>query len=347
MDVLLHIGQWKTGTSYLQTVFSGNTETLKRHNILYPSCRKEKRNAERGLHVKPNVMSDTEVVKLTKYWLRRKDRPQNLFFSQENLFGLLTYDDSLLRELSALGVNVKILCFTRCPVELLQSCYAQVVKALGYSGTFEEYVKALNYTMPLGHELDRLINSCDSLSIDISLYNYSQRKKETLSLAESFMQLEGGTLKKPQKIKTFNRTLTPDELLISRMFNKYFGKESKKFFTMPLMNLTEIRAEKVIPKTDILEKYIRNINEEVEFFNKKYGQRFDQFERVNIENVSGTEMPEKCTLSPQQVDAIALAMSSQLKIKRMKFLKRVKNSFARQKPVFKLPKQHPFSQFDI
>ena len=343
MDVLLHIGQGKTGTSFMQAAFAFNAKQLAEQGVIYPFGKSQQKAAQKGALAQPNVMTLDEIIAQTKRFKNRTDITRVLF-SNENLYGVLSYDQTLLHQLKSLGVKVKVLVFTRCPMESLQSYYAQKVKAAGYAGTFKDYLRAIDYSMPLSTELDTLISACDRLDIDVNLYNYSHRKNDLLQLSEQFMGVPEGTLAKPERLADYNRSLAPDEVLLAQVFNKYYGKATNQFLTTPLRDLTDIKAEKVLPHRDDLERYIRNINREIAAYNAKYQNRFDTYDVIDIDKVKGIEMPQVCTLTIAQLECVAEAMSKVLVPRKKSWIKRLKALRIGKFKNLQLPKENPQSK---
>ena len=120
--------------------------------------------------------------------------------------------------------------------------------------------------------------------------------------------------------------------LLTRSFNKVLGKKSSKFVAVPLYkNLPEIKAQKIKPEKQTLEKFITNMNNDIESFNKKFGQRFDAYDLLNANDVEGVESPECATLRPEQLEVVASAVAKHFQMQ--KFPRNLKH--------FKLKKLKP------
>ena len=330
MKVIIHLGHHKTGSTYLQHCFVGKNEELAKNGVIYPKPH------NRYLH---NVDSWQSILKTVKKYKNKEFyRDKTLLFSCEVLYEFLAYKTKSLNDLSNLGVNVELIVFSRCPMEYLQSIYGQIVKSPGFSGSIEDFLQENNNKIDVVENMAKIVDAADSLHMPVHIYNYSKRKKDLLSLVENHLDVPEGTLRPEQDNMVINRSLTPDEVLFARSFNKFLGKKAPKFVSAPLVtNLPNIRAQKIKPEKQVIEEFIMSMNRDIDNFNKKYGHRFDAYDRLNANDVEGVESPECATLSPQQLEVVASAVANHLQMQKFPHsvkqfkLKKLKPKFLRAK----------------
>lgn len=145
IDVVLHIGSGKTGTSTIQRVLRRNTDALRGAGYLYPRAPGLPRHTQLGLYVRP----DDELVKHPD-WLRddyddpttfrrqlrrsldrevSRKAPSGLVFSDEGLFSAGDRAIARMRELlGQYGGEVRLVVYLRRQDDHLISRYQQVVK---------------------------------------------------------------------------------------------------------------------------------------------------------------------------------------------------------------------------
>ncbi|PWN01781.1 hypothetical protein DJ010_17280 [Nocardioides silvaticus] len=145
VDVVLHIGSGKTGTSTIQRVLRRNGDALREVGLLYPRTPGRARHTQLGLFVRPDDervghrdwligdYGDPEEFRRT--FRRRLDREiarsgaEGVVFSDEGLF---TAGERAIartaRFLSRLGGQVRLVVYLRRQDDHLVSRYQQVVK---------------------------------------------------------------------------------------------------------------------------------------------------------------------------------------------------------------------------
>jgi hypothetical protein len=170
MDLFLHIGPHKTGTTAIQTCFAENRSALRRQGILYPKCNwaypaqhrlafamKDKVNPVDG--TRPDF--ETELAALCS--TLAKARQPRAVVSSEEFFA--APKERIAAFHAALPVqNVTILAYPRSPDRFLVSCYNQKIKQVG-NGFAAPIARFLKEPHKIAPEIDYL--ACISAWADV------------------------------------------------------------------------------------------------------------------------------------------------------------------------------------
>ena len=159
MELTIHIGSHKTGTTALQVAFAKASAALKREGLLYPKTQWRQTAHHRlafalkGKSVprgdQPDL--DGEIAKLMSA-LNAFHGGQALISSEE----FFTCKEDALHALkTALGMPVRVVCFLRRPDTFLVSCYNQKIKQPG-NGFFPPIAKFLKNPRAIAPEMDYL-----------------------------------------------------------------------------------------------------------------------------------------------------------------------------------------------
>lgn len=159
MELTIHIGSHKTGTTALQAAFAKASGALKREGVLYPKTHWRQTAHHRlafalkGKTIPRGDQPDlaTETGKLIS--ALNAFGGQRALISSEEFF---TCPEDALRNLkAALGIPVRIVCFLRRPDTFLVSCYNQKVKQPG-NGFSLPIAKFLKNPRAIAPEMDYL-----------------------------------------------------------------------------------------------------------------------------------------------------------------------------------------------
>lgn len=146
IDVILHIGRHKTGTSSLQVFLDRNTELLNEHGYIYPRMI-YRGNAHHplGESLKRSItdrMSVPEIRELTHHYRRKIVRRflhkrKKLIFSSESFQNC---DPKVIRQVfNSERFNVKVICYFRDQVSYYCSAYNQKVHANIFSADVADF----------------------------------------------------------------------------------------------------------------------------------------------------------------------------------------------------------------
>lgn len=137
MELFLHIGPHKTGTTAIQTTFADNVTALRRQGVLYPKCNwsypaqhqlafamKDKVNPATGK--RPNFTAELEALCRAL----EKSRLPRAFISSEEFFAAPPARIKTLKDTLPVA-STTILAFPRRPDAFLISCHNQKTKQVG------------------------------------------------------------------------------------------------------------------------------------------------------------------------------------------------------------------------
>ena len=162
LDLVLHIGSGKTGTSSLQRWLRHNRDVLARHGVLFPSSLGPRRHVWFGLFIRP----DEDLVDARPYRAQGYPSPQEfrrgvqqqlfteinrtapaqVLISDEALYGSNLGSLERLRAFTDRHVRrLRLVCYLRRQDDHLVSRYQQVVK-VGEVRTLGEYAAQLGHT---------------------------------------------------------------------------------------------------------------------------------------------------------------------------------------------------------
>ena len=162
LELVLHIGSGKTGTSSIQRLLRRNRRLLRQHGVLFPSSPGPRRHVRFGL----NFKTDDELVETRPYRAQghrspeafretfrtelfaeiEQARPSTVLISDEALYG--SDDESLSRLRSftdAYAARLRLVCYLRRQDDHLVSRYQQVVKT-GETRTLAERTAEFEHT---------------------------------------------------------------------------------------------------------------------------------------------------------------------------------------------------------
>jgi hypothetical protein len=232
--LVLHIGHGKTGTSFLQSLLSLNTETLKSNGIHYPEH--PSLNAAR----QGRISSGNGSLILTKDF--ELDPNLTTLLSNENLFHDLAIDDNLNRLVLDRNCHLEVICYTRNVFEMLISTWGQMVKRGGYTKSFEEYLSSRD---PHHQKLLWWLDAADKYGFKLTIRNYSNYK--TTIADRFFRDIFGNDDVSFIPVKPLNeivnRSLTLTEYEIQRMSNLYIANSSQFISDVLVNELPLIKAE--------------------------------------------------------------------------------------------------------
>lgn len=221
MGALLHIGHGKTGSSFIQAFLAKNAGLLSDLGFSYPDSG-ERDFAQRGWisSGNGNLMMDLNYA-----------IDENAIFSSEIIFRSipsLPNPQEFLRRINP----TSILVFTRDLHPHSWSSYGQSIKRKKLTLDYLEFIRE-----QYGWHLDALlwwIETCGDLEIDLKVWNYSRRKSSLVSdfLQEFLLTKDPNVLSRFQFVsQEVNRSLSPGELELQRIFNRYDNPPGHEFLS--------------------------------------------------------------------------------------------------------------------
>lgn len=185
MKLVLHVGLHKTGTSYLQSIFTSNKRVLADNNILYPPTPGDAHHKLAALY-KARKFYDAKSL-LDSYVKEAEERNCHTIFLSSEVFSELE-DYKPIKEGFSCFKDVKVIIFLREPLSLYLSAFNQLVREPGvrrkkkiqegnvYNLDFRERVQLWKSAFPEG---------------EIEIYNYDAEKKREGGLKTSFLDSLG------------------------------------------------------------------------------------------------------------------------------------------------------------
>ena len=241
MQLYLHVGHGKTGSSFLQSWWTLNRSELWQVSRLhYPAGAADQRARAGAFSMGNGALLDQALQardrprQQRRFWsdllrpmlLSGGATPKGVLFSAERWTRLLpTQLEALLRLADAGGVEqIQIWLLVRDPLDHALSVYGQMVKRHGYSGGLDTWLATYNFPEALLNFLEVFQAMPDR--VDLHIDHYGRGKQLLLQRMQDWLQLpEGGAWLQPLQSKV-NRSLTADELLLLRWLNRRLGDRS-------------------------------------------------------------------------------------------------------------------------
>lgn len=238
MNLFLHVGYFKTGSSALQSFFALNYELLGQHKCLYPCDESSRTAATQGnlfygngneLYLaaqrEKNENKQGEISRvINKYVSSALAQGANsIVLSSENLFRILAsqsdFSSFLCRVKNTQICHINILLFIRDPFEHAKSWYGECVKWGWTDLSMSSW--AAGYTFP--RDISTILHSADQNNdfVSIVVRNYSICKNSLVDIVFDWLGISLPSLKHRLVMPhhSVNRSLTRFELEICRLLN--------------------------------------------------------------------------------------------------------------------------------
>ncbi|WP_153914057.1 hypothetical protein [Shewanella sp. TC10] len=299
----LHVGQDKTGSSYIQSALVNSLKELHENKLFYPVNRKILLAKEGKISSgNAGLLSNSELVAF-------KDLEDNesILISGEQLFRLIPQDDFLVtlnefKNKYNIG-RVKCLLYIREPMEHLSSAYQQAIKRGGYSGTIEEFAPTYMHTK----KVYNFVKFCnESKDFELKIFNYSKRKNKLIESFEIWLGIKQTTLKTPE-IKTVNRSLTRAELEFQRIVNVKLGKVGSFVSDALCETLPQIKSEKVNVPIDLQKIVLKKLTSFCEYIDR-YSINEGESDTYSMDFIPEEKFTDNYSFSAEQIGVIAEAM---------------------------------------
>ena len=137
MEVVLHIGTNKTGTSAIQSFLHHNPQLLSEHGILYP---RTGRGSDHGHHLLAEVLRDSPE-RAFEYGYQLKKEAQNYSTAILSSEAFRVYPPQPLAAMLQ-GIPTRVIVFLRPHMQFLSSWYREGIKSRNFSFTFPQFVEA-------------------------------------------------------------------------------------------------------------------------------------------------------------------------------------------------------------
>lgn len=248
--LLLHIGQPKTGTSFIQASLRLSRAALAAHGIVYPA-RDDPGEARPEAITSGNAqyLLRDEATFARELAAHRGAAEADHLFSSEHLMNEL----ALLPDLAALPrvagaagfQRVRILLFIRDPIANLSSESQQLIKRGGATETVDAYAELYDKPERIAHLLDRL---AALENVEITVRNYGVCRDRLLDEVADWAGLPAGVLTDPG-VARVNRSMTRAELELQRALNRVVsdGRSRMALSDALCERLPGIRPDVILP----------------------------------------------------------------------------------------------------
>lgn len=241
MQLHLHVGHGKTGSSFLQSWWALNRPGLwQAAQLLYPAGEADQR-AQAGAFSMGNgqlldqvLPASTRPRELRQWWTEllqqqpepREGGPQAVLFSAERWARHLpSQPEALLRVADAGGIGkIRIWLLVRDPLDHAASVYGQMVKRHGFTGSLDDWLAIYDFPRVLLTCLDTFQGQPDRFSLEVD--HYGRQRHRLLERMQAWLQLPVAAEWQQPAQTMVNRSLSSDELLLMRWLNARLGDQA-------------------------------------------------------------------------------------------------------------------------
>ena len=272
--VNLHVGQTKTGSSYLQSVLLNGAETLAENGIFYPSPKNE--SHARAFEVNSGNRRTHQIMRSFDKLV--DDHPdKDLLFSSEFLYREEFYDRKLFRFLVDKGVRIRVLVFIRNPMDKLVSTYQQAMKRANFNGTIDDFVKAEGFDWRDHEKMVDYVAHCEAMGVDLTILDYTRHRDTLAGAIMRWLGMPDDTLEAPDVV--VNRGLSFAEIEAMRVLRSVFGSRSTFRTSDRVVNsIRDLEAAVLYPSHDLFEALLAEFAEVTARFDDRFGERYCRYD---------------------------------------------------------------------
>lgn len=267
--LFIHIGHFKTGSSFLQEVWRLNADVLSAHHIFYPVPKR----IQLGGFGKITSGNGGYALKGKRHLeeiLSTAPQQSSLLLSSEHLYSqILDHKNCGFVKHTAAQFGFKrisFLLFLRDPVELGTSFYDQYVKRSGEKRSIDDFFD----------ESDAVVNPTRSEMVidaitpvaDLHLRNYTKVRKSILPITCDWTGVPFDKLKIPD-IQEVNRSLTCSERELLRSLNMAGAQDTFELANALCEQLPEIQSEKSVPSLSCQRAFMERHQSAIERLNRR------------------------------------------------------------------------------
>ena len=312
-SIIIHIGHGKTGSSFIQSSLDKSRDRLFDHGISYPSSSNQKTVPDSC--IRSGNTHAKELVRTCKEFVTDSAGPiPTLLLSNEILFEDFARNENCFQFLSSLNASVRVILFTRDPLDHAASSYNQLLKRHGYVNSFDEFLGQYDY-FNLMFSFFELANR---FGIAVDFVNYSKIKELILNKFSDLIRVPRNTLRSPD-VEIVNRSLSEVEMHIQRQFNKKYGRDARKFVANPLCEkLPYIKNGFPSLSEKCFSQFQAKMNQKISIFNDKYALNEDQkYNLITDEHYSSflskiNKIPGEFLRTAEQLDVLVDSLHCEL-----------------------------------
>lgn len=302
----LHIGQHKTGTSYLQSVLALSVDALAARGIHYGTDKSTQKAAEGAVSF--GNWSRFKTLLNAPETLHTIAEPC-LLFSSEGFCEYLPEPDFLakLQTLAAQQAidRIEVLLFLRDPVDYAVSYFQQLLKRAGHNKI--DPVAAFDEE-PGPTTARRAIEALDRVpKVSLRVLSYSAERAHVAAHLAEWLGLPLAELTLPIAGKV-NRSMTTSELMLIAAINRAMTHVSGTLADALCNRLPEIEADLLRPPLDAQNAYWDRISPDVFWINDRIApaQAYDRKRDLG----APVPLPGQATFTADQIDVIGQAMAT-------------------------------------
>lgn len=308
----LHIGQHKTGTSYLQSVLALSVEALAAQGIHYGTDNSTKRAAAGAVSF-GNWPSFKALLDAPET-LRDIAAPTVLFSSEgfcENLpdpdflarFQNLAQSDAIQR--------IEVLLYIRDPVDYAVSYFQQLLKRAGHSQLDQG---AVFDAEPGPQTVRAVIEALDGVpKVTLRVLNYSLMRADLRQSFADWLGVGPDILADPP-VATVNRSMTVSELMLIAAVNRHVAQASGALADALCNALPDVEAEHLRPSIADQNAYWDRIARDVDWVNARIpaAQAYDRKRDLAAPVVVPVAVPGQAVFLAGQIEVIAQVLAQAL-----------------------------------
>ncbi len=261
--LLLHIGHTKTGSSYIQSSLELSREALREQGVFYPMPPKGEAEAAR---------SGRTTSGNGGYFAGRAPSPEmprgfsgDVLFSSEVLFDHVDWDRLQTFRTAQGFTEMKVLLFTRDPVEHLESHWQQLVKRANETRGLESALAGYDTPKLARAWIERIEAMPDTT---IRVLNYARHRGDVLGAVADWAGIDRSLLASPP-VGNVNRSLTRAELEFQRLFNGFIEDHGRLVSDRLVDGLPEIPAERAAVDPRTARRIIEAVRSDLEWINAR------------------------------------------------------------------------------
>jgi len=282
MEIILHVGHGKTGTSYIQTALA----LADLDGITYPILDHQVDKARRGKLTSGNIRYEPACFK--------EMDAERLLLSSESMFKPLV-DGKLIPEIRGSITNPKItiLLFVRNPLENAASSYRQAVQKGLEDRPFSDFLDRFNRP----RQVANAIRNLDGATMKVA--NFSKCRKTILSTMSMWL----GVDIPPPPNSLSNRSLTAGEAAFIARLNKHLPRgASNNLGSRLCSDLPYVTGPQLRASIEVLKNFQKRMQDQIQEVHELLG--YDLYEVEDVAAFTGGEHRE-FIFSAEQLDLMA------------------------------------------
>ena len=287
MNLYLHIGHGKTGSSFIQSWFACNAAQLaSAQKLLYPLKDPGSELADtRALHGTFNqgngwlldrLLETTHHPRRQRRWLKgcMSDLPwawkelNGVVFSFEGWAKRIPQMLDPLRDLAGTWrvETIQLFLVVRDPLEHACSAYSQMVKRHGYVGSLDQWLQGYRFTQRLLESLEAV----HAAGSDIRLHamHYGRHQQELLTCCQEWLGLDPAEAWSALPFARVNRSLSEEELRVMRILNERIGVAASRVGERFVNQLPDLTAARLQPSPGAVNDFLERWRQPVDRINQ-------------------------------------------------------------------------------